>query len=92
MSLFGLFDHLLNFLAPALAVGLLVAVLPALFFKKLSAHHSWAIQGAINSVACLMALLAGLWLFGHDGKMASYTAMALACASSQWLAAKAWRG
>jgi ABC-type enterochelin transport system permease subunit len=91
MSLLGLLDHLLNFLAPALVVGLLVAALAPVLVKKARPHHSWLIQTAINSVACLLTLLAGLVLFGHDGKMATYAAMVLACASSQWIAAKAWR-
>jgi hypothetical protein len=39
-----------------------------------------------------LILLAGLVIFEHDGKMATYAAMVLACASSQWIAAKAWRG
>ena len=91
MSLVGLLDHLLNFVFPALAVGLLVATLAPLLLKKARSHHSWLAQGAINSVACLLALLLGLVFFGHDGKMASYAAMVAACASSQWLAAKAWR-
>jgi hypothetical protein len=91
MSLFGLIDHLLNFLLPALVVGLLVAVLAPLVMKKARTHHSWLKQGAINSLACFVALLGGLWFFGHDGKMASYAAMVLTCACCQWLMAGAWR-
>ena len=37
-------------------------------------------------------LVGGLVIFGHDGKMATYAVMVLACASCQWVAAKAWRG
>jgi hypothetical protein len=37
------------------------------------------------------ALGLGLWFFGHDGKMASYTGMALLCASSQWLMLRGWK-
>ena len=91
MSLLGLLDHLLNFVAPALVVGLLVAALAPLLMKKARSHHTWLTQSAINSVAGLLALLVGLFFFGRDGKMASYAAMVLVCASSQWFAAKAWR-
>jgi hypothetical protein len=91
MSLFGLLDHLLNFVAPAWAVGLLVAAVAPMVMKRARPHHSWLTQGAINSGAGVLALLVGLALFGRDGKMATYTAMVLACASSQWLTAKAWR-
>jgi hypothetical protein len=40
----------------------------------------------------LVVLAAGLWWFGHDGKMATYAALAVAVATSQWLAGRAWRG
>jgi hypothetical protein len=92
MSLVGLLDHVLNFLLPALVVGLLLAVLGPLLMKKARPHRGWLGQAAINSVAGLLALLLGLWFFGRDGKMASYAAMLLVCASSQWFAARAWRG
>ncbi len=92
MSLIGLLDHLLNFIAPAVVVGLLVAALAPRLTRKARSNHSWLAQSAINSVACALVLLGGLVIFGHDGKMATYAAMVLACASSQWFAAKAWRG
>lgn len=38
-----------------------------------------------------MALLAGLAYFGNDGKMATYAALVVACASSQWVLVKGWR-
>jgi NADH:ubiquinone oxidoreductase subunit 4 (subunit M) len=91
MSLIGLFIHLCNFVLPALVVGCLLAALAPLLMKKVRPHHSWLAQAAINAAAGLLVLLAGLLLFGHDGKMATYAAMVLACASSQWLAGKAWR-
>jgi hypothetical protein len=42
-------------------------------------------------VAGAAAIVLGLWLFGHDGKMLTYGALVLACASSQWLQARGWR-
>ena len=92
MSLFGLLDHVLNLIAPALVVGLLVAALAPVLMKKSHPHHSWLVQSAINSGAGVLVLLAGLVIFGRDGKMATYAAMVLVCANSQWLASKAWRG
>jgi NADH:ubiquinone oxidoreductase subunit 4 (subunit M) len=92
MSLLGLLDHLLNFIAPALVVGLLVAALAPLVMRQARPHHTWLTQAAINSVACGLTLLAGLLLFGRDGKMVTYAAMVLVGASCQWFAAKAWRG
>jgi hypothetical protein len=92
MNLIGQLDHLLNFIAPAIVVGLLVAAAAPMLMKKARPNHSWLTQSAINSVACALVLLGGLVVFGRDGKMATYAAMVVACASSQWLAAKAWRG
>lgn len=76
--------HLLNFAAPALVVGLLTALLSRLFMKKKAVAHGLLAQAAINFVVCLLVLLGGLWFFGHDGKMLTYAALVLACASSQW--------
>lgn len=78
------FFHLLNFAAPALAVGVFTALAARIFMKKRPVAHSWRAQAAINSVVCLLVLLGGLWFFGHDGKMATYAVLVLACATSQW--------
>jgi hypothetical protein len=84
-------NHLLNFFAPAAFVALLVA-LGSLFFKpnKPLAQHYIA-GAAINFAAGAAVLLAGLWFFGNDGKMATYSAMVLVSASVQWAVIKAWR-
>jgi hypothetical protein len=47
----------------------------------------WTVQFAVNLVAGLIALGAGLAWFGRDGKMATYAGMVLACALTLW-----WRG
>lgn len=83
--------HLLNFLAPALSVALLLTGLARLIMKKQAAAPAWYAQAAINFVAGLVALAAGLAVFGRDGKMATYAALVLACAASQWLAGRHWR-
>ena len=78
------FFHLLNFAAPALVVGVLVALAARIFMKNRPSAQSLLAQVAINFVVCLLALVGGLWFFGHDGKMATYAALVLACATSQW--------
>ncbi len=92
MNLIGQLDHLLNFIAPAVVIGLLVAAIAPMAMKRARPNHSWLTQSAINSVACGLVLVGGLVIFGHDGKMATYAVMVLACASCQLVAAKAWRG
>jgi hypothetical protein len=86
MGPLDLLNHLLNFAVPALFVGLLLALLAPLFYKKVAVAHGLRAQVAINFVAGLVALVGGLVFFGRDGKMASYAAMVLACAVSQWWA------
>ena len=79
-------NHLLNFAAPALALGLVLAFLAPVFIKNKAMARTRTAQAAINFVVGLLALLAGLLFFGRDGKMASYAALVLATASSQWWA------
>lgn len=72
--------HLLNFFAPALGVGLLTALMAKLLWRRglkgasLQRLALWAVAGSA------LALLAGLIVFGRDGKMLTYGAMVLVCA------------
>jgi hypothetical protein len=50
-----------------------------------------AMWEAINFVAGGVALGFGLWFFGRDGKMASYAALLVVAAISQWVGARGWR-
>jgi hypothetical protein len=45
----------------------------------------------LNFSASALALVLGLWWFGNDGKMATFSAMVLVCATSQWLMLRGWR-
>lgn len=83
--------HLANFLAPALAVGLLLALAGPFVSKKSPPALGFLAQTAINCIAGAVALGLGLWFFGRDGKMASYCALLVFAASSQWVGARGWR-
>jgi hypothetical protein len=80
------FWHLLNFFAPAFGVGVLTALVAKLLWRRslkgasLKRLSGWAVSGSA------MALLAGLIVFGRDGKMLTYGAMVLACGLSVWWA------
>lgn len=91
MAPLDLLDHLLNFVAPAFAVGLLCAVLGRLALGRGPRAPAWWALAAINFVVGIAVLAGGLLVFGRDGKMATYIALALACGTSQWLAAGGWR-
>ncbi len=77
---------LINFCAPALAVGVILALVGPWLMKKSPVALGFIAQAAINCVAGVVALGLGLWYFGNDGKMASYAAMVVVCAISQALA------
>ena len=46
----------------------------------------------VGSAASVMVLAGGLWMFGRDGKMSTYAAMVVVCATTQWVMARAWKG
>lgn len=86
MGALDLLNHLLNFAAPALLVACVLAFLAPVFIRNKALTRTRFAQTAINFVVGLLALLIGLVFFGRDGKMLSYAALVLACATSQWWA------
>ena len=95
MTALNLTNQLLNFMAPAAIVALLLVLLtrvaPRLCASKRPAAISFIAQAAIVFIAGLLPLSAGLVVFGRDGKMASYALMALGAATCQWLLARGWK-
>jgi hypothetical protein len=86
-----LFFHLVGFAAPALALGILVALAARLVLPGPAAARRWWAQSAINSGVGVLVLAAGLWYWGVDGKMATYAALVLAIAGCQWVTGRGWR-
>ena len=84
MGFIDLILHLLNFGAPAAFVALLMVFIPRFLMRKRPQVPVWWTQFAINFIVCLSALLIGLVVLGRDGKMLTYLALAVCCASSQW--------
>jgi len=79
--------HLTNLFLPALGLGSLAAALAKLLWRRELAGVRWRRLAAPAVVAGALVTLAGLVLFGRDGKMATYGAMVAACAVTLW-----WRG
>ena len=84
-------NHLLNFLAPAFWMAVAMAVLGRLVLRGRAAGLGRGMQWLLDFGVCALVLLAGLWLTGRDGKMATYAALVVAIASSQWLLLRGWR-
>ncbi|MEW6098197.1 MAG: hypothetical protein AB1666_03325 [Pseudomonadota bacterium] len=78
------FWHLANFFAPAVFVGTVSSLAVKLLWRRSLAGVPWARLAAWSSAAAALALLAGLWWLGRDGKMATYAAMLAAVALAQW--------
>ena len=85
------FFHILGFIAPALAVGLALALVTAWTWRG-CAPGAWRRDFLLNTVAGVLVLAAGLAYFGVDGKMATYAALVAAAATTQWLCSRAWKG
>ena len=85
MTLLDAIWHLLNLFAPAALTGLLAASAAKLLWRRELAALRWR-QLALPAVAtCAAATLAGLVVFGQDGRMATYGAMVVLCALTLWL-------
>lgn len=91
MGFLDLLFHILGFTAPALAIAFLVAGGARIFIRSAPAVGSWWKHAAINSIVGVLVLASGLWYFGVDGKMATYAALVVAVASSQWACSRAWQ-
>lgn len=91
MNLLDIATHLVNFAAPALGLALLLPLAARFLGFTASFGLAWWLQAAIHFVVGLAVLLASLWWWGRDGKMAAYAALALAVATSQWVLSRGWR-
>ena len=95
MTAYLLAGHLLNLLAPAALIALLLVafcrVFPGFFTSNKAFSHSWRAQAAINFVVGSAVLVAGLVLLGRDGKMLTYVLLVLAMATSQWCQLGGWK-
>lgn len=89
MTLYLLLNHLLNFMAPAALMALVLVgfsrLFPWFFKLKNGLVPYWPLEIAINFGVGLGVLVAGLVLLGRDGKMLTYVMLVVAMATSQWL-------
>ena len=91
MGFFDLTVHLLNFCAPAVALAVLLPIFPQFSKRKVAKMPVYYAQAAIIFIATLPVSLVGLWYFGNDGKMATYAAMVVVAATTQFVLRKGWK-
>jgi hypothetical protein len=95
MTAFNLINQLLNFMAPAAFVALVIVLLARLFprflrSRKMLPLSLWT-QITIVFLVSVLLLLAGLVFFGRDGKMATYALLVLGAATCQWALLRGWK-
>ena len=83
--------HVVGFVLPALAVGLMLPLASRLFVRSAPIVTGFWRQAAIATATGMIVLAAGLWFFGQDGKMATYGALVAVTATLQWALSGAWR-
>jgi hypothetical protein len=95
MTAYLLTNHLLNFIAPAACVALLLVLLSRLSFglfkSKQPLAQAWWAQAAIVFIVGVAISTAGLMVFGRDGKMMTYAALVVGAAVCQWILIRGWR-
>ena len=78
------FWHLLNFFGHAVGLGLIAPALAKLLWFRALQGVGWVRLAVRVFAACALVAIAGLVVFGHAGKMATYAAMVGACALTLW--------
>lgn len=78
------FWHLINFAAPALGVALISTAAAKLMWRRDLSSVSWRRLAGWGAAGGVAALLAGLVVFGRDGKMATYLLMIAASAAAMF--------
>ncbi|MBL0422836.1 hypothetical protein JI739_21045 [Ramlibacter sp. AW1] len=92
MGFLDLLLHLSGFVAPALALALLMPTASRWLLRLQPVRAMrWWVQAGIGFAVGVVVLLGGLWVFGRDGKMATYAALVGVMATLQWLMAGGWR-
>ncbi|MEO5881633.1 MAG: hypothetical protein ABIQ06_04400 [Caldimonas sp.] len=78
------FWHFANFFAPAVVTGFIAAGATKLLWRRQLAGVGWGRLGVWASATMAAVLAIGLVFFEHDGKMATYAVMVVACALALW--------
>ena len=91
MGPLDILNHLLNFMAPAAALALLLALCGRWFGARGAATLSGRRQFAVLFAVGVLVLAVGLVLWGRDGKMLTYAALVVVTATCQWILLRGWR-
>jgi hypothetical protein len=83
--------HLINFVLPALTLSLGLTAWGSYQYRR-QTQISWLWRWLVSALAGAAVLVAGLWMSGEDGKMSTYGALILVCATVEWaMQLRRWR-
>lgn len=82
----GAFWHFLNFFASAVGLGAIAALLAKLLWWRALRSARWLRLALWAAGAAGAVAVAGLMIFGRDGRMATYAGMGIATALALWWA------
>ena len=84
-------NHLLNFVAPAAAVALVLVLGGGLIGSRSPLALAWWLRLGIVFAVGVAVLAAGLVVWGRDGKMLTYAALVVVCATCQGILVRGWK-
>ena len=84
-------NHVLNFIAPALALAALMLLFSLARHRKQPLPMAAWQQFGVHCGLGVLVLVLGLWFFGRDGMMATYGLLVVVVATGQWVMEKGWR-
>lgn len=84
MTFFAFFWHVAGFLAPAIALAVLLWLSVRLRRGLRSAGRGASLELGLLTTAGVVVLLAGMLYFGRDGKMATYAGLVFVQGSLAW--------
>ena len=81
------FWHVINLFVPPVALGFVAAALAKLAWRRDLAGVGYLRLAAPAAAAAALVTVAGLLVFGRDGRMATYAGMVIVSAAVLW-----WQG
>ena len=91
MPVLDFLNHLLNFVAPAVFLALVLAVGARCVWRKKAHLLPWYHMASVNALLGILVLALGVVLLGQDGRVGTYAALVLAMGTCQWLMSSGWQ-
>lgn len=84
MTFLGFWGHVLGLLLPALGMAAVLMAMPRLWPRAAKGRWRFKTEALTLVGSGMLVLLAGLVIFGRDGKMLTYTALVMVLGTLAW--------